>query len=58
MMLNCPVCNKLNDVSNRQLYDRVWCACGQWFMIAQRRNGTWYAVKTQPPITYPREKRR
>lgn len=57
LTLPCPACAKQNDISRRTLYDRVWCDCGQWFMISQHRNGTWYAVKVQPPVSYPRERR-
>ena len=56
--LPCPTCAKANDVSQRMLYDRIHCAaCGQWFLIGQRRNGTWYAAKVSPPVTMPKEER-
>jgi hypothetical protein len=52
----CPNCQKQHEMMTRQLYDQFQCSCDQWHMIAQKRNGEWYAVNVAPPVTSPREK--
>jgi hypothetical protein len=57
-MATCPKCGASIDISGRITGDRIWCSCGQWLLLSFDRNGAAYFIVVQPPVTYPREKRR
>jgi sarcosine oxidase delta subunit len=59
MTLACPSCGYRHDVSSNVAGDRIWCSfCARWLMLAFHRGGDAYFVLVQPPVSYPRERRR
>ena len=61
MTIRCPHCGldiaALDKDIGTRLYHPPPRGCGGWLLIARRPDGSKYAIKTETPAYWPKEKR-
>ena len=59
MTIRCPHCDLDIAASDKDVGTRLYHpACGGWLLIARREDGSKYAIKTEAPAYWPKEKRK
>lgn len=58
MTIRCPHCGHELAVLDKDVGTRLYHpACDGWLLIARRTDGTKYAIKTEPMVNWPKERR-
>lgn len=59
MTIRCPHCGHELAAQDKDVGTRLYHpSCGGWLLIARRVDGTKYAIPTEAPVSWPKEKRK
>lgn len=58
MIIRCPHCNHEIDIADKDVGTKLYHrACDGWLIVGRQPDGSKYGVKSEPPVSWPKERR-